>query len=46
MSFFIHLSNLSNSVFKTFTLYLFTHFIIMIVNKRKDQKIVEKKFDI
>ena len=46
MSFFIHLSNLSNLVFKTFTLYLFAHFIIMIINKNKDQKIVKKKFDI
>ena len=46
MSFFIHLSNLSNFAFKTFTLYLFAHFIIMIINKDKDQKIVKKKFDI
>ena len=46
MSFFIHLSKLLNFVFKTFILYLFVHFIIMIINKNKDQKIVKKKFDI
>ena len=46
MSFFTHLSSLSNLVFKTFTLYLFAHCIIMIINNNMDQKIVEKKFDI